>query len=97
MNEQVDYVVPIEGHRSVYTDTIEALPLDQSTEVFGLHHNADISYYTNATKQIWRDMVDLQPRTGSTAGGITREEFTVSERLRKISRIVSRSPSIYLF
>jgi hypothetical protein len=75
VNEQVDYVVPIEGHRSVYTDTIEALPLDQSTEVFGLHHNADISYYTNATKQIWRDMVDLQPRTGSTAGGITREEF----------------------
>ena len=75
MNEQVDYIVPIEGHRSVYVDTIETLPLVQTPEVFGLHPNADISYYTNATKQIWRDLVDLQPRTGGSAGGITREEF----------------------
>lgn len=35
-------------------------------QVFGLHGNADISYYTNATKALWADLVDLQPRTGSS-------------------------------
>jgi dynein heavy chain len=54
---------------------IEELPLTQSPEIFGLHANADISYYTNATKRIWSDLVDLQPRAGGASGGISREEF----------------------
>lgn len=36
---------------------IEALPLVQTPEVFGLHANADISYYTSATKALWRNLV----------------------------------------
>lgn len=51
------------------------LPCPQSPEAFGLHANADISYYTSATKAIWADLVDLQPRTGSGGGGVGREEF----------------------
>uniref|UniRef100_A0A061RTL5 Dynein heavy chain 1, cytosolic n=1 Tax=Tetraselmis sp. GSL018 TaxID=582737 RepID=A0A061RTL5_9CHLO len=74
-NEHVQYGIPETGPRSVYIEEIEKLPLVQSPEVFGLHANADISYYTNATKQIWRDLVDLQPRTSSSSSGITREEF----------------------
>lgn len=63
------------GHRDVYTKAVESLPLVQSPEIFGLHANADISHYTNATKAIWADLVDLQPRTGSVGTGISREEF----------------------
>lgn len=47
----------------------------QTPEVFGLHANADIQYYTNATKALWRNLVELQPRTAGTGTGITREEF----------------------
>lgn len=54
---------------------IEALPLVQTPEVFGLHANADIQYYTNATKVLWRNLVELQPRIAGTGGGMTREEF----------------------
>lgn len=72
-----DYVIsiPPSGPRDVYLKTIEALPLVQSPEAFGLHANADISYYTSATKAIWTDLVDLQPRTGGGGGGVGREEF----------------------
>ncbi|GLI59150.1 hypothetical protein VaNZ11_000978 [Volvox africanus] len=72
-----DYVIsiPTSGPRDVYLKTIEALPLVQSPEAFGLHANADISYYTSATKAIWTDLVDLQPRTGGGGGGVGREEF----------------------
>jgi dynein heavy chain, axonemal len=54
---------------------IEALPLMQTPEVFGLHANADIQYYSNATKDLWRDLIELQPRTAGSGGGVTREEF----------------------
>lgn len=74
-SKDVDIAVPPVGHRDNYVKAIDGLPLVQSPEVFGLHANADISYYTNATKAIWADLVDLQPRTGAGAAGISREDF----------------------
>ena len=74
-NDQVDYCIPPLGERTNYTNAIEALPLVQTPEVFGLHANADISYYTQATKQLWKDLVELQPRVGGKKTGVSREEF----------------------
>ena len=71
----VDYLIPAMGPHENYTAAIDALPIVQNPEVFGLHPNADISYYTNNTKAIWRDLIDLQPRVGGTGTGISREEF----------------------
>jgi len=45
-------------------------------QVFGLHSNADISYYTAGAKELWSNLVDLQPCTGPVKGGLSREEFT---------------------
>eukprot|EP00899_Mesostigma_viride_P018540 jgi/Mesvir1/26688/Mv20468-RA.1 len=74
----VEYTVPPYGPRDNYTAVIDALPIVQTPEVFGLHPNADISYYTNGTKAIWRNLVDLQPRnTGDGAGG-SRDEVIAS-------------------
>jgi dynein heavy chain len=44
-------------------------------QVFGLHANADVSYYSSATKELLSNLVDLQPRTGNATGGISRDEF----------------------
>lgn len=74
-NEAVDYCIPALGERGVYCAAIESLPLVQTPEVFGLHANADISYYTQNTKQIWKDLVELQPRVGGKKTGVSREEF----------------------
>ena len=43
---------------------IETLPLSNTPEVFGLHPNAEIGYYTNAAKEMWSHLVELQPQTG---------------------------------
>eukprot|EP01135_Chromosphaera_perkinsii_P009070 Nk52_evm1s1607 gene=Nk52_evmTU1s1607 len=69
------YSVPERGPLSNYTDYIDQLPLTNSPEVFGLHSNAEIGYLTNAAKSIWKNLLAMQPRTGDTSGGITREEF----------------------
>jgi dynein heavy chain, axonemal len=58
-----------------HVQAIEELPLVQTPEVFGLHANADIQYYTNATRELWRNLVELQPRIARASTGITREEF----------------------
>lgn len=49
--------IPELGDHNSYMAAIEALPLVQTPEVFGLHANADISYYTSATKALWRNLV----------------------------------------
>ena len=54
---------------------IELLPLANTPEVFGLHTNAEIGYFTRAAKDMWAQVIELQPQTGEVGTGISREEF----------------------
>ncbi|XP_060580911.1 dynein axonemal heavy chain 10-like isoform X1 [Ruditapes philippinarum] len=74
-NEEVDYRIPEDGPRDNYTDFIEELPLANTPEVFGLHPNAEIGYYTQAARDMWLHLVELQPQTGESSSGISREDF----------------------
>ena len=64
-----------ESNRDLYVDAIEALTLSNTPDVFGLHPNAEIGYYTHSAKDMWNHLVELQPQTGGDAGGVSREEF----------------------
>lgn len=57
----INYEVPGEqsSTQKGVLSVIDSLPLVQTPEVFGLHPNADISYYTAATKNMWRDLIAL--------------------------------------
>ena len=63
-DENVDYVLPPVGDKRSYLKFIEELPLVNSPEVFGLHPNAEIGYFTLATKDMWSHLIELQPQTG---------------------------------
>ena len=56
-------------HYNVYKELIDSLPMKNSPEVFGLHANAEIGYNTNSTRQIWADLIELQPRSTGGSGG----------------------------
>ncbi|XP_070572584.1 dynein axonemal heavy chain 10-like isoform X2 [Ptychodera flava] len=75
VNEQVDYCIPELGPRDVYVEYIETLPLANTPEVFGLHPNAEIGYYTQAARDMWSQLIELQPQTGESSSGISREDF----------------------
>ncbi|XP_071826175.1 dynein axonemal heavy chain 10-like isoform X2 [Apostichopus japonicus] len=75
VNEDVDYHIPELGTKDVYLDNIEELPLANTPEVFGLHPNAEINYYTQAARDMWSQLVELQPQTGESGSGISREDF----------------------
>ncbi|XP_076108254.1 dynein axonemal heavy chain 10-like isoform X2 [Mytilus galloprovincialis] len=87
VNENVDYRIPEDGPRDNYVDFIEGLPHANTPEVFGLHPNAEIGYYTQAARDMWMNLIELQPQTGGDTGGISREEFigkVAQEVLNKI-------------
>ena len=62
-------------YRDSYLEAIEGLPLANTPEVFGLHANAEIGYFTRATKEIWTLLVELQPQTSEGGAGVSREEY----------------------
>jgi hypothetical protein len=40
------------------------LPLTNTPEVFGLHPNAEIGYYTKSARDMWEQLIELQPQSG---------------------------------
>jgi len=74
-NADVDYCIPEDGNKDSYVEAIETLPLANTPEVFGLHSNAEIGYFTRAAKDMWSQLIELQPQTGESGSGISREEF----------------------
>lgn len=70
-----DYTLPEWGDISNYTNQIEELPMTNSPAVFGLHPNAEIGYFANAVKDMWFDLISLQPRRPSSGEGLSREEY----------------------
>jgi len=70
-----DYDLPQDGPVENYKAKVEDQPLMSGPGVFGLHANAEISYYTNAARALWANMLSMMPRTGSGGEGISREDF----------------------
>ncbi|XP_072767433.1 LOW QUALITY PROTEIN: dynein axonemal heavy chain 10-like [Anoplolepis gracilipes] len=71
----VEYVIPPEGNRDDYLRFIEELPLVNTPEVFGLHPNAEIGYFTEAVKRTWRHLIELQPQVAVSVSGVSKDEF----------------------
>ncbi|XP_032818620.1 dynein axonemal heavy chain 5-like isoform X1 [Petromyzon marinus] len=66
---------------------IEALPLVDSPEVFGLHSNADITYQTNMANEVLSEIVNIQPKDSGGGAGETRESVVrrlADEMLEKL-------------
>lgn len=67
--ESGTYYVPSDGVREDYiTFVTENVPLNDLTEVFGLHDNADITSAISATDSILGTALSLQPRATSSSG-----------------------------
>jgi dynein heavy chain len=74
-NRIFDYRIPDDGPKDVFEEYIESLPLENTPEVFGLHMNAEIGYFTDAAKEMFSRLIDLQPQTGESGGGSSREVY----------------------
>jgi dynein heavy chain len=85
------YRIPTGLSREECLQEIEALPLTNAPDVFGLLPDAEIGYLTNATKNLLNQLISLQPRANAVGGGISREEFISNIA----SEIQSKLPSAF--
>lgn len=70
-----DYTIPVCDTLEHYIMQIDQIPLFTSPGVFGLHPNAEISYFTNTAKEIWLNTIEMQTSDASAGGGINKEEY----------------------
>jgi dynein heavy chain len=66
-SENYDYEIPEEGIFDNYVKCINEMPNTYSPEIIGLHSNAEIDYFTQASKRIWEDMIKLQSSVGGSS------------------------------
>ncbi|XP_028288430.1 dynein heavy chain 5, axonemal [Parambassis ranga] len=84
------YTIPTPAKAKAVQDIlqhIEALPLVDSPEVFGLHPNADITYQTNLANETLSTIISIQPKDSGGGGGETREasvQKLANEMLEKL-------------
>ena len=72
------YFVPVDGTMDDYKEYIKTLPLNDLTEVFGLHDNAEISSAIIETNFITGTILSLLPR--SVGGGGSSSEEIMKEK-----------------
>ncbi len=72
-----DYEVPANTAYDGYLKYIESIPNTYSPEVIGLHSNAEIDYFTQASLLLWTNLIVLQKSSGSESGekAIDMESF----------------------
>ncbi|KAF9424735.1 hypothetical protein HW555_000036 [Spodoptera exigua] len=70
-----DYVIPPDGEKEQYIEFIDTQPLANTPDVFGLHPNAEIGYFSQAVREMWRHLIELQPQTREGGGALSREDF----------------------
>ncbi|KAL0219153.1 hypothetical protein P9112_004806 [Eukaryota sp. TZLM1-RC] len=72
------YTIPKDHNYSSFVNYINSIPMFNSPELFGLHPNTEIQFYTLSARELWRQMIELQPRTQASGQETSREDYVAS-------------------
>lgn len=90
LSESGKYFVPTEGDLASYITFIkETLPLNDLTEIFGLHENAEITSAINITNEMLETALSLQGSSTSGTDGKSQDDILkeiAEEILNKLPR-----------
>jgi dynein heavy chain len=68
-------MIPPSTNMEEFLLAIDEIPLFTSPGVFGLHSNAEISYFTNSAKDLWFNTLKMQTSDGGSSGAVNKEEY----------------------
>jgi dynein heavy chain len=69
------YKMPSQLNLEGFINTANEIPLTNSPVVFGLHPNAEITYFTNSAKSLWTNLLSMQVSSAASSTGVNREEY----------------------
>lgn len=87
------FVIPDDGPYDMYLKWISDLPSVYSPEVIGLHSNAEINYFTDASKLMWNNLIILQ--STSTTLGNSKGDSKEQAILELLEGILTKLPQKY--
>lgn len=74
-----------------YLASIEEIPLFTNPNVFGLHTNAEIIYFTNYAKNLWFELLKMSTSDGGAEGGGDKDSY-----IREVaSEIQNKLPEVF--
>ena len=74
-SKEFDYGLPKQMNLEGFFNYLNEIPIMNSPDVFGLHPNAEITYFTNAAKTMWDDLISMQTSNVASATGVNKEEY----------------------
>jgi dynein heavy chain len=86
-----NYNIPKLINSETLIQNINDLPLINSPEIFGLHPNAEITYFTNSSKSMWENLILMQTSGASSTTGVNKEEYVGNLAMD----ILGKMPPIY--
>ena len=73
---EFEYVIPYEAKAKEEIEAeIDKIPLITNPNVFGLHANAEIQFFSNSVKELWMNTLAMQTSDGGDSTGINREDY----------------------
>ena len=85
------YSIPAENYE-YYRSFLKALPLEESTEIFSMHENANITFAQKETSSLFETLLALMPRTTKSASGKSRDEILAETALSIQTRVPKPFP-----
>ena len=93
-SDHICYNIPAAIKREDVIGYIEKLPLNNSPDVFGLHPDSEIGYLASTVKEMWSQLISLQPLGAAGVGGVSREEF-LDKMANDIQAIIPQEFDVY--
>jgi dynein heavy chain, axonemal len=72
---------------STYKTYIKGLPIDEVTDIFSMHENANITFAQKETFTMFEILLNLMPKTTKSAGGKTRDELLAETAISIQTRV----------
>lgn len=67
-----NYIQPVNKTLEGFLNTVNDIPLINSPLLFGLHPNAEITYFTNSAKSTWENLLLMQVGSAVSGGSTNR-------------------------
>lgn len=67
------------------------MPIINSPTVFGLHPNAEITYFTNSAKLMWDNLLAMQSSSAAMTSGLDKDRYI----MQVAADVVSKLPPLW--
>lgn len=88
---QIYYSLPVDNY-SGYKNYLKSLPLEETTEIFSMHENANITFAQKETFTLFNTLVALMPKSSKSGSGKSRDEILIETVMSMQSKIPKPFP-----